>query len=124
MMRIFKTRYFAKWMSKSELTDQALIQAVTEMQQGLIDADLGSGLVKKRIGIAGRGKRGGVRTLITTNKDDRWFFVYGFEKNAVDNISHKAIAGLQDLASDLLSFDDSQINAAVIKEVIEEIGHD
>jgi hypothetical protein len=93
------------------------------MRQGLVDADLGGGLVKKRIGVAGRGKRGGVRTLIATNKDDRWFFVYGFEKNAVDNISSKAVVGLQDLALDLLSFDDSQINEAVQKEVIEEIGH-
>ena len=122
-MRIFKTRHFTKWMRKSGLTDDLLVQAVTEMQQGLIDANLGSGLFKKRIGIAGRGKRGGVRTLVATNKDDRWFFVYGFEKNVVDNISSKAVAGLQDLASDLLSLDDSQLNAAVEKEVIEEIGH-
>jgi hypothetical protein len=122
-MRIFKTRHFTKWMRKSGLTDDLLVQAVTEMQQGLIDANLGSGLFKKRIGIAGRGKRGGVRTLVATNKDDRWFFVYGFEKNVVDNISSKAVAGLQDLASDLLSLDDSQLNAAVEKEVIEEISH-
>jgi hypothetical protein len=122
-MRIFKTRHFTKCTRKSGLTDDLLVQAVTEMQQGLIDANLGSGLFKKRIGIAGRGKRGGVRTLVATNKDDRWFFVYGFEKNVVDNISSKAVAGLQDLASDLLSLDDSQLNAAVEKEVIEEIGH-
>ena len=122
-MRIFKTRHFTKWMRKSGLTDDLLVQAVTEMQQGLIDANLGSGLFKKRIGIAGRGKRGGVRTLVATNKDDRWFFVYGFEKNVVDNISSKAVAGLQDLASDLLSLDNSRLNAAVEKEVIEEIGH-
>ena len=51
-------------------------------------------------------------------------FVYGFEKNVVDNINSMALAGLQDLASDLLSLDDSQLNAAVQKEVIEEIGHD
>ena len=122
-MRIFKTRHFTKWMRKSGLNDDLLVQAVTEMQQGLIDANLGSGLFKKRIGIAGRGKRGGVRTLVATNKDDRWFFVYGFEKNVVDNISSKAVAGLQDLASDLLSLDDSQLNVAVEKEVIEEIGN-
>ena len=41
-MRILKTRYFAKWMRKSELTDEALIQAVIEMRQGLVDADGGS----------------------------------------------------------------------------------
>jgi hypothetical protein len=122
-MRIFKTRHFTKWMRKSGLNDDLLVQAVTEMQQGLIDANLGSGLFKKRIGIAGRGKRGGVRTLVATNKDDRWFFVYGFEKYVVDNISSKAVAGLQDLASDLLSLDDSQLNVAVEKEVIEEIGN-
>ena len=122
-MRIFKTRYFTKWMRKSYLTDDLLVQAVREMHQGLIDANLGSELFKKRIGIAGRGKRGGVRTLVATNKDDRWFFVYGFEKKVVDNISSKAVAGLQNLASDLLSLDDSQLNAAVQKEVIEEIGH-
>ena len=60
-------------------------------------------------------------TISATNKDDRWYFVYGFEKNVVDNISHKAVAGLQDLASDLLSLDDSQINAALHSKVIEEI---
>ena len=75
-MRIFKTCYFTKWMRKSYLTDDLLVQAVTEMYQGLIDANLGSGLFKKRIGIAGRGKRGGVRTLVATNKDDRWFCIW------------------------------------------------
>lgn len=70
-------------MRKTDLTDQALCQAVTEMSQGLIDADLGGGVVKKRVGLAGRGKRGGIRTLIATNKGSRWFFVYGFEKMTV-----------------------------------------
>jgi hypothetical protein len=50
------------------------------MDQGLIDAESGGGVVKKRIGLAGRGKRGGARTRIATNKGNRWFFVYGFEK--------------------------------------------
>jgi hypothetical protein len=53
MLRIFKTRHFARWMRKTELTDAALSQAIREMTQGLIDADLGSGLYKKRVGLAG-----------------------------------------------------------------------
>ena len=56
------------------------------MDRGLIDADLGGGIVKKRVGLAGRGKRSGARTLIATNKGDRWFFVFGFEKNERANI--------------------------------------
>jgi hypothetical protein len=80
MRRVFKTRYFSRWMRKTELSDELLFAAVTEMAQGLIDADLGGGIVKKRVGLSGRGKRGGARTLVATNKANRWFFVYGFEK--------------------------------------------
>jgi len=36
------------------------------MLQGFIDADLGGGIIKKRIGISGRSKSGGARTLIAT----------------------------------------------------------
>jgi hypothetical protein len=48
MKRVFKTRHFSRWMRKTELTDEALCSAVTEMAQGLIDADLGGGVVKLR----------------------------------------------------------------------------
>ena len=82
MTRVFKTRHFQRWMRKTELTDAVLCKAVQEMAAGLIDADLGGSVVKKRVGLAGRGKRGGVRTLVATNKGNRWFFVFGFEKNA------------------------------------------
>jgi len=72
MKRIFKTRYFARWMRKTELSDEALYSAVIEMTHGLIDADLGGGILKKRVGLSGRGKRGGARTLVATNKGNRW----------------------------------------------------
>ena len=76
--RIFKTRYFNRWSRKTELTDESLCKAVSEMERGLVDADLGGGVVKKRVALSGHGKRGGARTLVVTNRDDRWFFVYGF----------------------------------------------
>ena len=53
MKRVFKTRHFGRWMRKTELTDGALCAGVMEMAQGLIDAELGGGVVKKRIGLAG-----------------------------------------------------------------------
>jgi hypothetical protein len=49
MKRVFKTRHFSRWMRKTEQTDSALCEAVAEMSQGLIDADLGGGVVKKRV---------------------------------------------------------------------------
>lgn len=50
------------------------------MERGLIDADLGGGVYKKRIALPGRGKRGITRTLIATNRANRWIFLTGFEK--------------------------------------------
>lgn len=103
MSRVFKTRYFSRWMRKTELTDEVLCTAVGEMVQGLIDADLGGGVVKKRVGLAGRGKRGGARTLVATNKGSLWFFVFGFEKNDRANIRTEEKEALQAIALDLLS---------------------
>ncbi len=82
-----------------------LCNAVAEMAQGLIDADLGGGVVKKRIGLAGRGKRGGARILVATNKEDRWFLVFGFEKNERANVADDELAALQDIAAQLLARD-------------------
>ena len=111
-------------MRKTELTDGALDDAVNEMVRGLIDADLGGGLVKKRLGLAGRGKRGGVRTLVATNKGNRWFFVFGFEKNERANIQDDELEALQEIAAELLARTSRQLDAAVEDGTLHEIGHD
>jgi len=124
MKRVFKTRYFSRWMRKTELSDQALWKAVAEMEQGLIDADLGGGVVKKRVALPGQGKRGSVRTLVATRKRDRWFFVYGFEKNERSNIAKEELEGLQDIARQLLARTSSELDQAVQDGSLQEIGHD
>ena len=123
-MHIFKTRHFQRWMRKTALGDSDLRKAVLEMTAGLIDADRGGGVVKKRIGLAGRGKRGGVRTLVATNKGNRWFFVFGFEKNERDNISDAELQALQDYAADLLERTAAQLDAAAADGTLLEITDD
>ena len=61
------------------------------------------GVVKKRVALPGRGKSGGARTLVATNRDTRWFFVFGFAKNERANIEDRELAALQKLAGDLLA---------------------
>jgi hypothetical protein len=65
---IFKTRHFARWARKTGLVDSLLKAAVLEIQCGLLEADPGGGIVKKRIALPGRGKRGSTRTLLVTNR--------------------------------------------------------
>jgi len=124
MKRVFRTRYFSRWMRKTELTDMSLCKAVSEMEQGLIDADLGSGIVKKRVALPGRGKSGSTRTLVATNKSNRWFFVFGFEKNERDNISDKELEALKDIATDLLKLTSNELDVHIESRAINEITYD
>jgi hypothetical protein len=124
MRRTFKTRNFDRWMRKTELTDALLCAAVGEMEQGLVDANLGGGVIKKRIAVPGRGKSGGARTLLATNHKNRWFFVFGFEKNVRANINDNELEALQDIAADLLALGSPQLNTAVTEGKLLEICHD
>ena len=111
-------------MRKTDLTDPALCAAIGEMEQGLVDADLGGSVVKKRIALPGRGKSGSSRTLIATNRGSRWFFVFGFEKNDRANISAKVLVALQTAAADLLKLTAAQLDGHVESSALQEICHD
>jgi hypothetical protein len=124
MRRVFKTRQFAKWMRKTDLTDDALCLAVSEMVSGLLDADLGGDVLKKRVALPGRGKRGGARTLVATRRANRWFFVFGFEKNEKANVTSTELEALQWLAKQLLDLSGAQLEVAAQDGSLQEICHE
>lgn len=108
-------------MRKTGLTDEALCQAVAEMAGGLVDADLGGNVVKKRVALTGRGKSGGARTIVATNLGDRWFFLFGFAKNERSNIDADELEALQELAKQYLALDEQQLAHAVDSGTFTEI---
>ena len=123
-MRVFKSKWFKKWAAKEGLSDEALQTAVEEMEVGLIDAELGGQVVKKRVALPGRGKRGGSRTLVVYQQANKVFFVYGFAKNERANISAKQLKALKLLATQLLGYTSpalvKAINAGELIEVNED----
>ena len=121
MRRIFRTRTFTRWMRKTGLSDHALMVAVLDMESGLIDADLGGHLMKKRVALPGQGKRGGVRTIVVIKRSKRWFFLFGFSKNERANIDQDELKVLQEVAHDLLAFDDRQLIDALSAGEITEV---
>lgn len=121
MPRVFKTRAFVRMMRKSGVRDDDLCSAVVEMQDGLVDADLGGGVLKKRVALPGKGKRGGARTIVATNRDDRWFFVFGFKKNDRANITDAELEALQEIAFDLMKQSGANLNALTDQGELEEI---
>ena len=118
---IYKTRHFSRWARKAGLKDSFLKAAVLEIQCGLLEADLGGGIVKKRIALPGRGKRGSTRTLLATNLKDRWIFVFGFEKNERENILENELTTLKMLAKDLLGMPAAQIKVAIEEGFLVEV---
>ncbi len=102
-MAIYKTRWFDRWARKQGLTTPSPCTAVREMTAGLYEADLGGGLLKKRIARPEQGKSGGFRTLVATNKGNRWVFVFGFPKNERSNIDKDEEEALKKIAAHLLS---------------------
>ena len=112
-LRIWKTKSFARFARKSGLDDEQLCKAVADVERGLIDADLGRGVIKQRIARRGKGKSGGFRAVILYRRGARGFFVHGFAKNDRANISLDELAALKELAREMLAYDDAQIAAAV-----------
>jgi hypothetical protein len=90
-----------------------------------VDADLGGHVYKKRVSLAGRGKRGGARTLIAFRIGEKAFFLYGFAKNVRSNISDKDLKALRLLAGVLLNYTDPALTKAVkAGELIKVVNND
>ena len=124
MKRILKTRTFNRWLRKTLLTDTALLKAIDEMERGLVDADLGGNIYKKRVALPGRGKSGSTRTLIATNRQNRWFFMFGFEKNDKENITQAELAYLQEVAQIFLGYSSDELQLAIAKGEFLEVYYD
>jgi hypothetical protein len=69
IVRIFKTKALARFTKREAIRDEDLVAAIETARRGLIDADLGGGLIKQRVARPGQGKRGGFRMLIGFRSD-------------------------------------------------------
>lgn len=123
-MRLFKTKHFARFAAKEGIADPALRDAVRRAESGLIDADLGGGVIKQRLARQGQGKSGGYRSIVLFRRGSRAFFVYGYAKNDRDNIGRDEFKAFRLLASEMLALDDKALAAAMKNGTITEIeGH-
>jgi hypothetical protein len=93
-------------------------------EHGLIDADLGGGVIKQRAARQSQGKSSGWRTLILFRPAERAIFAFGFAKNAQANISAEDEALLKKAAAQALSWDDAQLDRLVACKELTEIGHE
>jgi len=121
MTGILKRKDFARWQVGEKLSDTALCIAVQEMENGLIDADLGGFLYKKRVARPGGGKRGGYRTLLSARLGNRYVFLHGFPKSDKANITQDEKKALQFAGKVFLELSADALSKALLSGVLLEV---
>lgn len=112
-MRIFKSKWFAKFASKERITDAKLCGAIRNAEKGIVDADYGGGVIKQRIARPNEGKSGGYRSIVIFRKGALSFFVYGFAKSEQDNIDESDERDFKELAKIVLAVSDAELKTLV-----------
>jgi hypothetical protein len=120
-VRIFKTKLFARFARRERIADRALCGAVQRAERGLVDADLGGGVIKQRIAREGQGRSGGYRTLLAFRSKTRAVFIYGFAKSERDNIEDDELTTLQEIAAGWLAADAKGIENAIANKILQEV---
>lgn len=123
-MRIFANRWFARFADKQDIGDDDLREAVSRAERGLIDADLGGGVIKQRIARKGQGKSGGFRSVVLFRQGERAFFVYAFAKSDRDNIDQSELSTYKTAAAVYLNYTDDELALFLKQGTLMEISHE
>lgn len=124
-MRVYINAWFAKFARQEGIEDFQLVEAVVRANIGLIDADLGAGVIKQRISRQGAGKSGGFRTIVFFKARNRAIFMFGFAKKAKKNLTHEELLEMKRASREMLQLSQDQIDHLVRLKKLQEIrfGH-
>ena len=123
-MRVFKNAWFGRFARKRKISEEVLWDAVDRAEKGLVDADLGGGVIKQRIARPGEGKSKGYRSIVLYRKGDKAFFVYGFPKSDLGNIRGDEEEQFKKAAKLILALSDDQIRQLTENGQFEEVKKD
>jgi hypothetical protein len=110
-MRAYLTRSFHREASKDGVTDEDCREAIRKAERGLIDADLGKGLIKQRIARGGLGAARGSRAVIFYRRGQIAVFLHLFAKSQKANLTKSELVAYQQAAQELAKLKDEQLDA-------------
>ncbi|MCP3887745.1 MAG: type II toxin-antitoxin system RelE/ParE family toxin [Desulfobulbaceae bacterium] len=117
-MKKLCTKWFIKWASKANLSNQNLLESIDDLEKGLSIADLGGNIFKLRVKRPGKGKSAGFRTIVIYKKKDKAIFLYGFGKNEKSNISKTELQYFKKMGNDLLVLNSKQLTGSIEKQIL------
>jgi hypothetical protein len=123
-VRIYKTKWVGRFTRREKIRDGDLAEAVRRAGRGLIDADLGGGIIKQRVARAGQGRSGGFRMLLAYRDGHRAVFLYGFAKSERENIGDDELQTLREIGAAWLAADAQRITRAIRENALQEVRDD
>jgi hypothetical protein len=123
-VRIYKTKWVGRFTRRERIRDRNLAEAVRRAGRGLIDADLGGGIIKQRVARAGQGRSGGFRMLLAYREGHRAVFLYGFAKSERENIADDELQTLREIGAVWLAADAQRITRAIKENALQEVRDD
>lgn len=123
-MRVFKNAWFGRFARKEKISFDSLWDAVERAEKGLIDADLGGGVIKQRIARPGTGKSNGYLSIVIYREGKKAFFVYGFPKSDLGNIRDDELEQFKKAARSILALSEDQIRKLIEIGQFEEVTKD
>lgn len=123
-MQVYRLKAFARFQRREKIPDKALGKAIADAERGLVDADLGGGLIKQGAARKGQGKSGGYRTIIAYRRGDRAVFLFGFAKSERANLDDDELVAWRRIGRSYLALDDERLEAAVAAEELVELSYD
>ena len=123
-MRIFMSKWFDRFARKNDIDNIMLVDAINRAEKGLVDADLGRGVIKQRVAREGQGRSKDYRTIVILRQNERAFFVYGFSKNDRDNLRQDEQESFKNMSGFLLSLSDDVLRKLLEKGDFMEVNDD
>jgi hypothetical protein len=120
-VRVLVTKSFKRFQRKEQIGDRVLLEAVERAERGLVDSDIGGGLIKQRVARAGQGRSGGYRTIVAFRASGRAIFLFGFAKSTQANIDSATLAHWQAISTDLMVASDDAIDQAIMRHELNEV---
>jgi hypothetical protein len=123
-LQTYKTKWFVRFARREGIADSSLIEAIRRAERGLIDADLGGGLIKQRVARKGQRRSGGYRVIVAYRAHGRAVFLYAFAKNDLENIGADELTELRRIGLNWLNATPQKIADALEDGGLQEVDLD
>jgi len=113
-----------RYARQEKLEDHSLFDAIERAERGLVDADLGGGIIKQRVARTGQGRSSGYRLLIAYRSGKRAVFLYGFAKSERDNIEADELETLKEIGAAWLEAKKERLEYAIKEGILGEVNYE